>query len=73
MVDLELVPPSSELIKSITLRARQLGISVYDSSYLVLSETVATDLVTADKKLYDKVRATGRLLLLGDLGQKWTV
>lgn len=73
MVDLELVPPSSELTTSVTLKARQLGISVYDSSYLVFAETIATNFVTADKKLYDKVKDTGRLLLLSDLGHKWTV
>jgi len=73
MVDLELVPPSTELTVSTTLRARQLGISVYDSSYLVLAETIATNLVTSDKQLYDKVKSTGRLLLLGDLGHRWTV
>lgn len=73
LVDLELIPPSSELTASITLRSRQLGISVYDSSYLALAETIGTNLVTADKKLCDKLKNTRQLLLLSELGHKWTI
>lgn len=73
MIDLELVPPSTELTTSIANKARKLGISVYDSSYLVLAETIATNMITADKKLYDRVKDTGLVLMLNELGRQWSV
>jgi len=73
MVDLELVPPSTELMASIADRARRHAVSVYDSSYLTLAEVTATNLVTADRKLHEKVKGKGRVLLLDDLERKWTV
>jgi len=72
-VDIELVSPSSELMASITERARRGDISVYDSSYLVLAEIVATNLVTADKRMFEKAKHTGQVLLLDELDQKWMV
>jgi len=72
-VDIELVSPSSKLIASITEGARRRDISVYDSSYLVLAEIVATNLVTADKRMFEKAMHTGQVLLLDELDQKWMV
>ncbi len=73
MIDVELVPPSSELVSSIAEKARLSAVSVYDSSYLMLAEVTATNMVTADRRLYDKVKDEGRVFLLDELGQKWTV
>jgi predicted nucleic acid-binding protein len=73
MIDVELVPPSSELISSIAEKARLDAVSVYDSSYLTLAEVTATNLVTADRKLYDKVKDKGRVFILDELDQKWTI
>jgi len=73
MIDLELVPPSTELVASIADKARQLAISIYDSSYLVLAEITATNLVTADKKFYDRVKETKQVLILDELDRKWIV
>lgn len=72
-IDLELVPPSTELVASIGDKARQLSLSAYDSSYLTLAETTATNLVTADGKFYGKVKNTGQVLLLEDLGRTWVL
>jgi predicted nucleic acid-binding protein len=72
-VDIELVSPSSELMTSIAEGARRRDVSVYDSSYLVLAEVTATNLVTADRKLHEKVKHTGQVLLLDELDQKWMV
>jgi len=72
-VDIELVSPSSELMASIAEGARRRDLSVYDSSYLVLAEYVATNLVTADRRLYDKAKHTGQVLLLDELDQRWMV
>jgi len=72
-VDIELVSPSSELMASMAEGARRRDLSVYDSSYLVLAEYVATNLVTADRRLYDKAKHTGQVLLLDELDQRWMV
>ena len=72
-VDIELVSPSPELMASIADGARRRDVSVYDSSYLVLAEVVATNLVTADRRLYEKAKHTGQVLLLDELDQKWMV
>jgi len=73
MIDLELVPPSTELLASIADRARRHTISVYDSSYLALAEVTATNMVTADRRLYDKVSEGGQVLLLEELDKSWSV
>ena len=73
MIDIELVPPSSELVSSIAEKARLAAVSVYDSSYLMLAEVTATNLVTADRRLYDKVKDYGRVFLLYELDQKWSI
>jgi len=70
MVDLDLVPPSTELMALTADGARRHAISVHDSSYLALAEFIATNLVTADRRLYDKVGG-GRVLLLDDLDRVW--
>jgi predicted nucleic acid-binding protein len=72
-VDIDLVSPSSELMTSIAEGARSRDLSVYDSSYLMLAEVVATNLVTADRGLYEKAKHTGQVLLLDELDQKWMV
>ena len=72
-IDLDLVPPSTELMASIAEGARRNAISVYDSSYLALAEFTATNLVTADRRLYEKVEEKGRVLMLDELDRGWTI
>lgn len=49
MMDFDLVPPSMDLMVSISDRAGRPPISIYDSSYF--AEPLATNLVTVDKRL----------------------
>ncbi len=72
-LDLDLVPPSPEYSSQATRAARRLSISVYDASYVALSDIVGTKLVTADKRLYGKIARTTRSFLLSDLGKTWTL
>ncbi len=69
--ELDLVPPSNEYAARTATLARDISTSIYDSSYIVLSEIISTNLITADKKLYDKISRNGRTRLLKDLGHKW--
>jgi predicted nucleic acid-binding protein len=71
--DLDLVPPSNEYVTRAVKAARRLSISIYDASYIALSEIISTNLVTADKKLYEKTSAKGQTRLLKALGHTWTL
>lgn len=73
MIDIELVPPSTELMASIAEKARLNAVSVYDSSYLALAELTATNLVTADRKFHEKVKDKGQILILDELDKRWTI
>jgi predicted nucleic acid-binding protein len=46
------------------LNSRKLNISFYDSIYLSLSENLDAILVTADKKLFESVKETGKSVLM---------
>ena len=72
-LDLDLVPPSIEYTSHTARTARQLSISIYDASYVALSNVIATNLVTADKRLHEKLSSTSRTLLVGELGQRWNL
>lgn len=70
-LDLDLVAPSTEYSSQIIESAKKLSITVYDASYVALSETMATSLVTADNKLYQKILKAGRAYLLSELEHTW--
>ncbi len=70
--DLDLVPPSSEYMTRTIKTGKRLSISIYDASYITLSEIISTNLVTADKKLYDKA-SKGQAYLLHDLEHTWNL
>ena len=46
--------------------ASQLGLSYYDASYVALAETLNCPLITADQRLARRIRAGGRVRLLGN-------
>ena len=71
MIDIELIPPSSEYIAAVAETARLNSVTVYDSSYITLAEATATNLITADKKLYDKVTDNRKILMLDEMDTKW--
>ncbi len=70
-LDMDLVAPSTEYSSQILESARKLSITVYDASYVALSEMIATSLVTADNKLYEKISKAGRAYLLSELEHTW--
>jgi predicted nucleic acid-binding protein len=50
----------------VTLRLASLrGLTYYDATYVVLAEMLDCDLITADRRLAERARATGRVRLLG--------
>ena len=71
--DLDLVPPSAEYTAHIVRTARELSVSVYDSSYVALADIIATNLITADKKLHEKISRKRQSYLLHEMGQTWNL
>jgi predicted nucleic acid-binding protein len=69
--DLDLVPPSAEYTTRTAKTARELSVSVYDASYIALADIIATNLVTADRKLHEKILKKHQSYLLSEMGQIW--
>jgi predicted nucleic acid-binding protein len=71
--DLDLVPPSAEYATRTVKIARELSVSVYDASYIALSDIIATNLITADKKLHQRIVKKRQSYLLHEMGQTWNL
>ncbi len=71
--DIDLVPPSFEFSTRIARTAREYSISVYDASYVALSDIIATNLITADRRLYEKLSRAKRIFLIDELDLKWKI
>ncbi len=66
--------PTSFEYSSRTVRtAREFSISAYDASYVALSDMIATNLVTADRRLYEKLSGATRIFLIDELDHKWSI
>jgi len=64
-IPLEVVPPTL-VSANVTLRlASRRGLSYYDATYLALAEMLECPLITADRRLAERARATGYVRLLG--------
>jgi predicted nucleic acid-binding protein len=72
-LQLNLIPPSSDIITEATTKSRMLDLSMYDACYLVVAETLATNLVTADMKLYEKCKGMRLVFPLKSLGEEWDI
>jgi predicted nucleic acid-binding protein len=63
-LQIDLMAPSSELVRRGSEIAFEYEITAYDSCYLSLGEILGTEVVTADDKLYEKAKGCGFLRLL---------
>jgi predicted nucleic acid-binding protein len=60
------VAPLALLSADVTLRLASLrGLSFYDATYVALAEMSGCPLITADRRLAERARATGHVRLLG--------
>ena len=66
-LQLNLVPPTIDLLSSAATLAFQHGTTIYDSLYLALSEKLGIKFVSADTRFIEKVNQPERILNLGDL------
>lgn len=60
----ELHSPTADSMANIARKAKKYEITVYDAAYLSLAEREACRMVTADKKLYNKIKDSELALLL---------
>lgn len=65
MMDLQRFSSSSELQTSAAKIASEYKTTIYDASYVALSQSLSCQLVTADRKLYRKVKSLEFVKLLG--------
>ncbi|MEM2106995.1 MAG: type II toxin-antitoxin system VapC family toxin [Candidatus Bathyarchaeia archaeon] len=72
-LQINLIPPSTEIVSEAAAKARELDLSIYDACYIVIAETLATNLITADMKLYEKCRDTKIVFFLKNLGKEWSI
>jgi len=72
-LQLNLIPPSTDIISEATARARTLDLSIYDACYMVIAEILATNLITADMKLYEKCKSKEIVFPLKSLGKEWDI
>jgi predicted nucleic acid-binding protein len=60
------VAPLALVSADVTLRLASLrGLTYYDATYVALAEMLDCDLISADRRLAQRARATGRVRLLG--------
>jgi predicted nucleic acid-binding protein len=64
-IPLEVVPPSPASANTTLQLASLRGLSYYDATYVALAEMLDCPLITADRRLAQRARATGHVRLLG--------
>jgi len=72
-LQINLIPPSTEIMSEAATKARALDLSIYDACYTVTADALATNLVTADMKLYEKCRDAKTVFFLKNLGREWNM
>ena len=63
-LDFEIIELSIRDIIKATILGREKGITIYDASYLILAEKLGIDFITADLKLFKKIKDLNFVKLL---------
>lgn len=64
-IPLTVTPPAQDVADAALRLASAHGLSYYDASYVALAQALDCMFVTADQRMARRVRATGRVQLLG--------
>lgn len=64
---MDIVTPTSEIINSAIELAFRYDITFYDSFYVALAKELEITLITADKKLHNKVKETHFVEFIGEV------
>lgn len=60
-------PVETELLENIVRISKEHHVTFYDATYVSLSEWHGIGFITADRKLYEKIRSRFRVLLLSEI------
>ncbi len=63
-LDIPIAAPNPSLLKSAVMFSCKHNVTVYDAVYLALAKTIGAELVTADKKFYERVKEERGVKLL---------
>lgn len=66
LLDIKFIRISRKLIEESVVLRYEKNITIYDSIYLSLAKLLNIQLITADKKLLDKVKDMGNIVFLSD-------
>jgi predicted nucleic acid-binding protein len=66
-LELELIVPTLRLLKEAVSIGKKYNISVYDASYIALANELGWEFITADEKLYKRVKSLPYVKLLKDV------
>lgn len=55
-LQIDVVAPTLEVLRNASELARKYGITVYDAVFVALAKSIEAEFVTADEKLYNKVK-----------------
>lgn len=55
-MELNIVLPTAEILKDAADLANKYGITVYDAAFVSLAKSIGAVTITADEKLYEKVK-----------------
>jgi predicted nucleic acid-binding protein len=64
---LDIVTPSPEILEAAITLAFEHQITVYDAFYVALAKEIGLTVVTADKRLFDRVRGLEFVKFIGEL------
>jgi len=65
LLEIIIHPPSSVLMESAYQLAKKYAVTFYDASFLALSQLLDSPFVTADKKLFTKIKSIPKTSFLG--------
>ncbi|MBI4690704.1 MAG: type II toxin-antitoxin system VapC family toxin [Nitrospirae bacterium] len=60
---LEIIVPTITLLKNAAATSYKFQISIYDAVYVALAKSLDAEFVTADKRLYQKVKGTKGIII----------
>lgn len=66
IMQIRIIKPLQQIMEMAINMRFQKNISIYDSVYLALSRYINAQFITADKKLYEKVKDLGNTIFLAD-------
>jgi len=69
-MQMDFFTPNSEILEKAVESSTRWDVTLYDACYLALAELTGTKMLTADEKLYKKVKESGRVIMLHEIYER---